>query len=248
MSQVGEGIAIPLKRLTEGKCVFCGKADHDKPKKDKIDPTNWKRESFSGVGGRHSAKKLSIYPNRTSPPTGYYKSEGHHCLAFSSFIVGAQSKPPNPTDRYAALNHYLKEKKYDPNNESNRIDLPGRKDKGEEDPTFHYFEFAKSVEHNKPLQVHIGSHAGDFMNESNYMIRNIVRTFQQRNLCDQPDGSFKDELLKEIEDAEDEAFENTAGAISPWICHPAHIKKAEAFAKHMLNLTTDIEYPNLNIC
>lgn len=64
--------------------------------------------------------------------------------------MGAQAKPPNPTDRFAALNYYLKEKGYDPNNINNRIDLPGRKDKGDEDPEAHYVEFAAAVENHKP--------------------------------------------------------------------------------------------------
>lgn len=67
----------------------------------------------------------------------------------------------------------------------------------------------------------------------------------QYSLCDKPDDSFKDKLLKKVEDAKDKAFKMTAGAISPWVCHPAHIDKAEAFTKHMLNLTEDIVYPKL---
>ena len=134
---------------------------------------------------------------------------------------------------------------YDPNNISNRIDLPGRKDKGDEDPHAHYVEFAISVEHYKPLQLHIGGHSDTFMTESHVLLRNIVRAFQQNSLCDKPDKEFKEKLLKKVEDAEDKAFKKTAGAISPWICHPAHIHKAEVFANEMLNRTEDIEYPKL---
>ena len=42
-----------------------------------------------------------------------YRSEGHHCLAFSAFIVDARK---SPKDRFAAFNHYVKEKGHDPNN------------------------------------------------------------------------------------------------------------------------------------
>lgn len=244
MTQIGEGIGIAKQNLEEGKCVFCGAKEHEFPKKDAIEPTGWEREKVGGVGGRFSDAKLNIYPDRTSPPS-VYRSEGHHCLAFSSFIMGAQSKPPNPTDRFAALNHYLKEKGYNPNNINNVIDLPGRKDKGDEDPHAHYVEFALAVENNKPLQLHIGGHADKFMNASNVILRDIVRTFQQNKLCDKPDETFKNQLLKKVEDAEDKAFKKTSGAISPWICHPAHINKAEDFAKDMLNQTTDIIYPKL---
>jgi len=132
-----------------------------------------------------------------------------------------------------------------PYNKNNTIDLPGRKDKGDEDPEAHYVEFAIAVEHEKPLQVHIGGHSNLFMEASNVMIRDIVRAFQQNSLCEAPDDEFKNELLSEIEEAEDEAFKMTAGAISPWICHPAHISKAESFAKNMLNSTSIITYPKL---
>jgi len=101
MTQIGEGIAITQIRLEEGKCVFCGKDDHENKKKDEIKPTGWKRlRKFKGVGGRFSGDKRSIYPE--SPVTSY-KSEGHHCLAFSSFITAAQATPPNPKDRFAAF-------------------------------------------------------------------------------------------------------------------------------------------------
>lgn len=41
MTQIGEGIAIALERFEQDKCVFCGKTDHEFPKKDKIKPTGW---------------------------------------------------------------------------------------------------------------------------------------------------------------------------------------------------------------
>lgn len=244
MTQIGEGIAIAQIRLEKGECIFCGEDEHEFPKKDVIKPTGWKRKKIAGVGGRFSGDKLDLYPDKVSPPTAY-KSEGHHCLAFSSFIRNAQSKNHSPSDRFAALNHYLKEKGYDPNNINNVIDLPGRKDKGEEDMRAHYLEFAISVEKEKPLQLHIGSHADKFMNASNYLIRAIVRSIQQQGLCDMPDDEFKDKLLKKVQDAEDKAFKRTAGAIDPWICHPNHIEKAKDFANEMLNRTEEITFPKL---
>lgn len=244
MAEIGEDIAIPLARLGEGKCVFCGKQKHSFPKNDKIEPTGWARKTISGVGGRFSEKKFELYPYGISPPD-LYKSEGHHCIAFSSFIKGAQSDPPDPKDRFAALNYYLKQKGYDPNNENNTIDLPGRKDKGDDDPLAHYVEFAAAVQHGKPLQLHIGSHSKEFITASNVLLRDIVRSFQQANKCDQPEDNFKSELLKDVQDAEDVAFKMTAGAVEPWICHPAHIRKAEKFAKDMLNIKQDITYPKL---
>lgn len=244
MTQLGEGIAITQIRLEKGQCVFCGKAEHENKKKDEIKPTGWTRpKDFKGVGGRFSGSKLSIYPDGQSP-TSVYRAEGHHCLAFSSFIIGAQSKPKNPQDRFAALNHYIKEKGYDPSNKNNCIDLPGRKDHLDIDPNAQFFEYAKAVEAGKPLQLHIGGHTDDFMNESNVMLRDIVRSFQQHSVCKMPDDEFKNELLKEVEDAEDFAFKQTAGALSPWICHPGPLKSAEAWTKKRLGIDT-ITYPKL---
>jgi len=228
--QIGEGIAIPKTRLEEGKCVFCGKKEHENPKKDVIQATEWKRKKVSGVGGRFNEQKKSIYPDGMSP-TSAYKAEGHHCIAFSSYIMGTQSKRPNPRDRFAALNHYLKEKNYDPNNNSNVIDLPGRKESGDSGPDAQYIEFAIAAKYKKPLQLHIGGHSGDFMSASNVILRDIVRYFQQHSLCDQPDDDFKNQLLADIEDAEDTAFKKTAGVVSPWIFHPGPLKEAENLQK-----------------
>jgi len=90
MTQIGEGIAVTIARLEEGKCIFCGRAEHGNKKKDEIKPAGWKRKSkFEGVGGNFGGKKKLLYPNNESPPSSTYRSEGHHCLAFSAFIVDA---------------------------------------------------------------------------------------------------------------------------------------------------------------
>lgn len=240
MTQIGEGIAVAITRLQEGKCVFCGKAEHEFPKKDEIKPTNWKRETISGVGENFVSQKKSIYPGNTSPPSAY-RSEGHHCLAFSSFIVDAGN---SPKDRFAALNHYLKEKGYSPNNKNNTIDLPGRKEQGDQDDHGNFKEYEKAVLAGKPLQLHIGGHKKEFMNASNTMIRDVIRAFQRSSLCDKPDDEFKQELLDNIKDAEDIAFKKTAGAIMPWVAHPGPLSQAESYvkAKHQID---EIKYPKL---
>ncbi len=244
MTQIGEGIAVAQIRLEKNQCIFCGKDEHENKKKDTIKPTGWKRpKEFKGVGGRFSKVKLSLYPNDKSP-TISYKAEGHHCLAFSSFITGAQAKPKNPQDRFAVLNHYLNEKGYDPSNINNCIDLPGRKENGDKDPAAQFVEYGIALEENKPLQLHIGGHAGDFMDESILVLRDLVRTMQQRSLCSKPDDEFKNHILKKINEKEDRAFKMTASVTSPWICHPVPLKKAEKWAKKVLNIDT-ITYPNL---
>ena len=67
---------------------------------------------------------------------------------------------------------------------------------------------------------------------------------QQNNLCKLPDDEFKDKILSKVQDAEDKAFKKTAGVISPWICHPGPIKKAEEHAKKTMGIA-EIVYPKL---
>lgn len=240
MTEIGEGIAIPLERLAQGKCVFCGKKEHENIKKDEIKPTGWTRAAISGVGGNFIGKKLAIYPGGISPPVAY-RSEGHHCLAFSSFIVDARTAPK---DRFAALNHYLKDESYSPNNPNNTIDLPGRKLEGDMDKHAQFKEYEKSVLAGKPMQLHIGGHKSEFMNASNVVIRDIVRSMQDELICEKPDDAFKKELLNEIKIEEDKAFRKTAGVITPWIAHPGPLAKAEAYVKNTHNIS-NIKYPVL---
>lgn len=82
------------------------------------------------------------------------------------------------------------------------------------------------------------------MDESTNILRDIVRSFQQHSLCEMPDEEFKNELLEEIEAAEDFAFKQTAGAIDSWVCHPVPLKNAEEWAKKMLNIN-NITCPTL---
>ena len=239
MTQIGEGIAVTLIRLEEDKCVFCGKK-HKERKKDEIKPTNWKRKGIEGVGGNFVGKKKSLYPNHTSPPTAY-RSEGHHCLAFSAFIVDART---NPKDRFAALNHYLKEKGHDPNNPNNCIDLPGRKKKGEESEA-NYYEFEKAAQAGFPLQLHIGGHSKEFLQQSIIMLRDLVNEIKDVGICEEPDDSFKQELLDGVIELEDEAFKLTAAAESPWIAHPGPLKKAERFVLSRNSDIKQIKYPKI---
>jgi len=242
MTQIGEGIAVTQIRLDEDKCVFCG-GNHENVKLDVIKPTGWKREDISGVGGRFSSQKMGIYPDGKSPPDSY-RSEGHHCLAFSSFVIGAQEKPKNPRDRFAALNHYLKEKNYSPNNINNTIDLPGRKKNEDTDGHAQYKEYEKSVKEGKPLQLHIGGHVDKFMIASNLLLDNLVAAFKENSLCSNPDDEFKNKLLEKIGKAEDKAFKKTAGAVKPWVCHPEPLKMAEEYVMKTQGISS-VTYPKL---
>lgn len=237
MPQMTLGIAVALSRLEEGKCVFCGKSHEDK-KKDVINPTDWKREAISGVGGNFVDKKKTLYPDNASPPS--YRSEGHHCLAFSAFIVDARK---SPKDRFAHLNHYLKEQSYTPNNPNNTIDLPGRKEKGQAKEA-NYYAYEKAVLAGKPLQLHIGGHAQEFLMQSNILLRDAINALIDRDVCKEPDDSFKKKVKEKVIKAEDRAFKLTAAAESPWIAHPGPLKAAENYVKNKHDIDK-IEYPKL---
>lgn len=242
MTQIGESISVAVQRLAQNKCVFCGKSEHNNKKADLIEPTGWKREAkFKGVGGNFLAQKKSLYPNNESPPNSTYRSEGHHCLAFSAFIVDANN---DPSDRFAALNYYLKKDSYNPNNKNNCIDLPGRKKKDDNDDHAQYKEFEKAVLAGKPLQFHIGGHNKEFMMQSYLMLRDIINSAKRRKLCEKPDDIFKHNLKKKVIQKEDIAFKKTANKKSGWIAHPAPLSKAERYVKNKHNLLC-INYPNL---
>lgn len=237
MTQMTLGIAVTQIRLEEGKCIFCGKK-HKNKKKDVIKPTGWKREEISGVGGNFAGKKKALYPNNISPPS--YRSEGHHCLAFSAFIVDART---SPKDRFAHLNHYLKEKAYTPNNPNNTIDLPGRKKKGQ-DKEANYYAFEEAVLAGKPLQLHIGGHAQEFLMQSNILLRDAINFLVDSDACKESDDSFKKNLKEEVIRAEDMAFKLTAAAELPWIAHPGPLKEAERYVKEKHDIDA-IEYPKI---
>ncbi len=239
MTEIGEPISTPIGRLAEAKCIICGK-QHDGQMKDEIKPTGWKRAAISGVGGNFLDAKKDLYPNKESPPKAY-RSEGHHCLAFSAFIVDARK---NPKDRFASLNHYLKEKGYNPNNDNNCIDLPGRKTRGDRDKHAHFKEFEKAVLAGKPLQLHIGGHQKEFLNKSNFMLRDVWNELKRVGYCEKPDEEFKSTLKRRVVKQEDKAFKYTASAVTGWIAHPIPLKDAEDYVKEKHGLT-EIKYPKI---
>lgn len=225
----------------DDKCVFCGGSHEENRKKDKIKPTGWKRDKISGVGGNHAGYKKSLYPGNQSPPT-VYTAEGHHCVAFSSFIRDART---TPRDYIAPLNHYLKEKGHDPNNPNNTIDLPGRKAKGDTDPDaqFKNFEKAATATPPKAMQLHIGGHKSDLMMASDTLVRDIYNLMKKPDECSEDIEEWKNSLIENIQEAEDEAFDKTASVTSPFVCHPGPLVQAENHVKNKHNV--DIVYPKL---
>lgn len=236
MTQIGEGIAIALARAEKDECIFCGKK-HKDSKTEKVEPTKWKREKISGYGGNFVGKKKGIYP----PGGPKYRTEGHHCLAFSAFIVDARK---SPKDRFAALNHYLKGKSYTPNNDNNCIDLPGRKNKGQGKEA-NYYAFEEAVQAGYPLQLHIGGHVKDFMIQSFVLLQDIANAIVDGGFCEEPKKELGDSIHEDVIDAEDTAFKKTAAATSPWIAHPGPLKKAERFVLARNPTITEIKYPKL---
>lgn len=244
MTQIGEGISVALARLDKGECIFCGKPQHENKKEERIEPTGWKRPksgAFKGVGGNFRDTKLDLYPDKESPPNSTYRSEGHHCLAFSAFIANAKS---DPHDRYAVLNYYLQKDGYDPSNSNNCIDLPGRKEKNDMDEHAQYKEFEKAVVAGYPLQLHIGGHVEPFMMQSYMMIRDLINSSKRRKFCEKPDDEFKKKLKQKIAEKEDIAFKKTANKDPAWIAHPGPLAKAERYVMEKRGYT-EITYPKI---
>lgn len=239
--EMGEGISVATSHewKDDDKCVFCGKK-HANQKEDKIEPTDWQRENISGVGDEHASYKLSLYPDNQSPPAAY-KAEGHHCVAFSSFIKEAKK---NPRDYFAPVNHYLKEKGYNPNNKNNTIDLPGRKAEDEGDDKTAFKNFEKAILAGKPMQLHIGGHKSDLMDASDALVQDLYNLMSRSELCELDKEEWKDELLAQAKRNENKAFDKTASLTKPFVCHPDQLPKAEAYVmiKHGIH---QIKYPVL---
>jgi hypothetical protein len=237
--EFGEGVSVAVaQRWNEKeKCVFCGKK-HPKQKKDNIQPTGWTRKKIEGVGDEYAGYKFSLYPGHQSPPAAY-KAEGHHCVAFSSFIKEAKK---NPRDYYAPMNHYLKEKGYDPNGKNNTIDLPGRKEKEDMDPDANFKNFEAAVLAGKPMQLHIGGHKSDLMTASDRLIQRVYNMMSRPNKCEKDKEDWKEILLKKMRKMENKAFDLTASVTPPFVCHRDPLREAEAhvMTKHGIH---QIEYP-----
>lgn len=245
MSQLGEGVSVDVaqKWKDEDKCVFCGKKNHKNKKKDDITATKWPRKAISGVGGQHASYKKSLYPGNASPPSEY-TSEGHHCVAYSSFVRTVDGEK---RDYIAPLNYYLKkDHDYDPNNPNNTIDLPGRQGNKDSHPDirFENFEKAVTVTPSKPMQIHIGGHKSDMMMASDTLVRNIYNQMKRPKKCAKDDDKWKKQLKEKIEKAENKAFDKTASVTYPFVCHPEPLNLAVNHVSSKYNLRK-IKFPKL---
>ena len=228
--EMGETVAAVQKLQDEDKCVICSKK-HDNPKKETVESTvskeGWERDkSMVGVFDGGDARRAAIYPNATFPPP--YPTEGHHGLAFTSFIKGGK-------DQCLRLNHFLNKVGFAPNQPPNIIQLPDRHGAvpPKADPTAswpadvkkEYKSFWVSIDLGKPLQLHTGRHAGSYFGTSDVVYFRMTVLAYDEDSCEKESmQEFEDNLKGLIKGAVNYAFIQVAEG--NWICHPEHLRIA----------------------
>jgi len=230
MTQVTLKVAVGQDNSTgdnNNKCSICGNS-HDKPKRIKIEPvaevkkTGWTRVAMSKKFDKGDDKKKSIYPGNTFPPS--YSHEGHHCLAFESFVTDADS---SPKDTFKKLNYFLDLAKYSPNRHENCIHLPGRPK---------YDAFWEAIDEDKPLQMHIGDHDDEFFVQSRGMVSRLLSMLTDSDICEEMTiDEIKEDLINNITHAENYVFVKVAKNVEPWKLHPGH----EPVAIRLYNMPPD---------
>ncbi len=226
--EMGEAISADQAPQLEDKCVICG-TKHKEPKKENIQKTagksGWERDkNMVGIFETGDAERRSIYPNSAYPPP--YPTEGHHCLAFTSFVEGGK-------DVSMRLNHYLNKVGFAPNQPKNIIHLPGRT--GAASPGLNmtwpsgvaesYKNFWISIDLGKPLQLHVGRHAPTYFGISHSLVGSLETLFTEAGTCKEKSTKELEDKLKELaEAARNYAFMQVAEA--QWICHPEHLRIA----------------------
>ncbi|WP_437714884.1 hypothetical protein WMF45_51160 [Sorangium sp. So ce448] len=221
--EIGETVASVQAMVDQGQCIVCDKS-HEKPKDEPVEPTvgksGWERDkSMSGVFDGGDAERCKIYKDNTYPPS--YASEGHHSLAYSSFVK-------NGKDEFLRLNHFLNAAEFRPNDSPNIIQLPGRSgDAGAPASLEKSFQaFWASVESGKPLQLHIGRHKSSYFVRSDNMVRRIAVLISAPARCEQSDlDSLKKKLKQYADGAVNHAFMSVARA--KWECHPEKLREAQ---------------------
>lgn len=228
--EMGETVAKVMAMQAEGKCVLCGEP-HDEAKKAAVESTvskdGWERDkSLVDVFERADAQRAAIYPNTRFPPP--YPTEGHHCLAFTSFIRGGK-------DRALRLNSFLNKVGFKPNQPSNIIHLPDRH--GAVPPGAsamtawpagvkkEYKSFWVSIDLGRPLQLHLGRHVGSYFAASDGLYLELLRHALDVETCkDESMQEFEEALKELIHGAVNYAFIQVAGG--RWLCHPEQVRIA----------------------
>lgn len=228
--EMGESVKNANKIQVQDKCVVCSKK-HTNPKKEKIQSTvskpGWERDqSLTGVFDSGDAQRTSIYPGVRFPPP--YPTEGHHCLALTSFIKKNK-------DRCVRLNHFLNKVGFQPNQPANILQLPDRH--GQVAPGANsgmawpkgvkkeYKSYWVSIDLGKPLQLHTGRHAATYFKFSDALYTRMMGLAYDVNKCqNRTSQDFEERLKKLIKAAVNYAFIQVAQAT--WVCHPEHLRIA----------------------
>ncbi|WP_437277905.1 hypothetical protein WME90_42835 [Sorangium sp. So ce375] len=229
--EIGETVTGVQAMIERKQCVICDK-QHEAPKDEPVEPTvgksGWERDkSMSGVFDGANAERCKIYKDNTYPPQ--YTSEGHHSLAYSSFVK-------NGKDELQRLNHFLNSAGFRPNDSPNIIQLPGRGgDPGAPAALEKSFQaFWVSVESGKPLQLHVGRHKTSYFAKSEILVRRIAELISSPTRCEQSDlNSLKEKLKWYADRAVNHAFTCVATATGGWVCHPEKLLEAQgAYRDH----------------
>ncbi|OJT24239.1 hypothetical protein BO221_13745 [Archangium sp. Cb G35] len=229
--EMGESVTVANATQAEGKCVICNNK-HKDPKKEQIEKTvsknGWERDkSMVGVFAWGDAKRMAIYPNASPPP---YPTEGHHCLAFTSFIK--ENK-----DRCVRLNHFLNKVGFKANQPSNIIQLPDRHGNvaPNADPTAswpsgvkkEYKSYWVSIDLGHPLQLHLGRHRGEYFKLSDALYARMLGLAYDPDTCEQESMQDFEDGLKELsEGVVNHAFNQVVQGV--WKCHPEHLRIAQS--------------------
>jgi hypothetical protein len=234
--EMGESVAVANQLQLEDKCVVCGKK-HKDPKKEAIEPTickkpGWERnKSMEGVFESGDTQRASIYPGAKFPPP--YPTEGHHCVAFTSFV--AKDKSRAEKDRCVRLNHFLNKVGFQVNQPANIVQLPNRH--GQVAPGANstvawpvgvkkeYKSYWVSIDLGRPLQLHTGRHVGSYFVSSDALYGRMLGLSYDPDACEtETMQEFEDNLKQLVKGTVNYAFIQVAQ--TTWICHPEHLRVA----------------------
>jgi len=230
--QAGEGIASTEYKVSSKKeCFFCGKNHPDPkpaPKKFKTaGKPGWDRVSMAEKFDYSDKERVRVYASNKPE----YDTEGHHCLAFSSFV-----KKNN--DVFPRLNYYLNEVGFKPNDPKNIIQLPGRypnknfKSKFSIHTDPRYQNFFLAAKSGKPLQPHLGRHKDAYFAKSNALVQRLAIVHFDTKECEQKDlDTLKKKLKKRADAAVNVAFISVTS--TEWKCHPEHLAEARKSYKEL---------------
>ncbi|WP_437661596.1 hypothetical protein [Sorangium sp. So ce1182] len=228
--QLGESASFIADLQSSGKCVICDQ-EHKNKKTEDVKPvtesnSGWERKNMDRIFDTGDANRSSIYVGSVLPSPSTYQTEGHHCLAYSSFIKG------NGEDVCLRLNFFLDQVGFAPNDAPNVIQLPGRRGPPQSPrgpwPVGVYEtlkSFWVSIDQGKPLQLHVGRHNGAYFGESESVVQRLIVFASDPNKCEEETiDQFKERLKGLITGAVNYAFKCVAE--NTWVCHSSRLGPA----------------------